>query len=194
MTPSELPSVNEPTGSRPFQVCFTCVDVPACPASADRLGGTLVCRTKVAPVKARLPKSVQGKATELIVPATVQFSNCEGCDRRVSLLPNDGCEAFALAPFDFFPAGTLILARRPLKIVAIEGSNIRRGTQGAVMVITVPARNSSGLEELIHCQRAFVYAADVLGGLVVGYPFLKAYGLCVDPVADCLRDSLSQSP
>ena len=64
------------------------------------------------------------------------------------------------------------------------------------MDITVPVRNSSGLEELIHCQRAFVYAADVCGGLVVGYPFLKAYGLCVDPVADCLRDCLSsaQSP
>ena len=154
MTPSELPSVNDLTGSRPFQVWLTRVDVPACAASADRLWGTLVCRTKVARVKARLPQPVNGKAIELIVPATVQVSNSEGCDRRVSLLPDDGCEAFALTPFDFFSAGTLIPARRLLKIVAIEGSNIRGGTQGAVMDISVPARNSSGLQELIHCQRA----------------------------------------
>ena len=71
MTPSGLLSVNEPTGSQLFQVCLTRVDVPACPASADRLGGTLVCRTKVARLKARLPQPVHGKATELIVPATV---------------------------------------------------------------------------------------------------------------------------
>ena len=194
MTPSGLPYVNETTGSRPFQVCLTRVDVPPCPASADRLGGTLVCRTKVARVKAWLPQPVHCKATELIRPVTVQFSNCEGCDRRVLLLPDDGCEASALAPFDFFLVGTLIPARHPLNIVAIDGSNIRAGRQGAVMDITVPAQNSSGLEELIHCQRAFVYAAYVRGGLVIGYPFFKAYGLCVDPVADCLRDCLSQSP
>ena len=35
--------------------------------------------------------------------------------------------------------------------------------------------------------------AEVRGGMVVGYPFLKACGLCVDPVADCLRDCLTQS-
>ena len=104
----------------------------------------MVCLTKVARMKAWLPQPVQRKATELIVPATVKLSNSEGCDRRGLLLPDDGCESFALAPFDFYPAGTLIPARRPLKIVAIEGSNIRGGTQGAVMNITEPARTSSG--------------------------------------------------
>ena len=193
MTQSGLPSVNELTGSRPFHVCLTRVDVPACPSSADRLGGSLVCRTKVARVKSRLPQPANGKATELIVPATDQVSHCEGCDRRVSLFPDDGCEAFALALFNLSPAGTRFPARRSLKIVAIEGSNIRGGTQQAVMDITVPARNSSGLEELIHCQRPFVYAGNVRAGLVVEYQFLKAYGLCVDPAVDCLRDCRSQS-
>ena len=62
------------------------------------------------------------------------------------------------------------------------------------MDITAPARNSSGLGEVIHCQQALAYAANVCVGLVVGYSFLKAYGLCVDPVADCLRNCRSQSP
>ena len=144
-------------------------------------------------MKARLPQLVRGKAIELIVPATVEFSNCEGCDCRVSLLPDDGCEAFALAQFDFFSAGTLIPAPCDPKIVTIEGSNIRGGTEGGLMIITVPARNSSGLEGLTQCQRAFVYAAQVCGGLVAGYPFSKAYALCVYPVADCLRDCPSHS-
>ena len=91
------------------------------------------------------------------MPAHVQFLKCEGCDLQVSLLPDDGCEAFALAPFKVFLPGTWIPARRPLNLVAIEGSNVRGGTQGAVMNITVPPRNSSGLEELVQCQRAFVY-------------------------------------
>ena len=194
MTQSGLPSVNEPAGSQPLQVCVTRIDVLSCPASADLLEGTILCRTKVARVTARLPQSVQGKATELIVPAHVQFLKCEGCDLQVSLLPDDGCKAFALAPFSLFRPGTLIPARRPLNLVAIEGSNVRGGTQGAVMNITVPGQDSSGLEELVQCQRAFVYAPDVRGGMVVGYPFLKAYRLCVDPVADCLRDCLTQSP
>ena len=194
MTQSGLPSVNEPAGSQSLQVCLTRIDVPPCPAFADLLEGTILCRTKVARVTARLPQSVQGKATEIIVPAHVQFLKCEGCDLQVSPLPDDGCEAFALAPFSLFPPGTLIPARRPLNLVAIEGSNVRGGTQGALMNITVPAWDSSGLEELVQCQQAFVYAADVRGGMVVGYLFLKAYGLCVDPVADCLRDCLTQSP
>ena len=61
------------------------------------------------------------------------------------------------------------------------------------MDITVPVKDHLGSVEHIQCQRAFVYAADIQGGLVAGYPFLRSYGLCVDPVADCVRDCRTRS-
>ena len=193
MTPSGHLSVNQPAGSHVFNVRLSCLEVPACPASAGCAGNKTSGRTKVVRVTDRPPQEVQGSATELVVPALIRFQDCIGCDRQVSLLPDYGCEAYVLAPFDFFPEGTLISARRPLNIVSIQGNSVKAGSTGAVMDTTVPVEDHLGAVEHIQCQRAFVYAADAQGGLVAGYPFLKAYGLCVDPVADCLRDCRTQS-
>ena len=120
-------------------------------------------------------------ATELVVIPLIRFQDCIGCDRQVSLLPDDGCEAYALAPFEFFPEGTLISARRPLNIVSIQGNSVEGGTTGAVMDITVPVKDHLGSVEHIRCQRAFVYAADVQGGLVAGYPFFKSMWVVCRP-------------
>ena len=193
MTPVGHRSVNEPAGSHVFNVRSSCLEVPACPASPDCAGNKTSCRTKVARVTARQPQEVQGSATELVVPALIRFQDCIGCDRQVRLLPDDGCEAYALAAIDFFPEGTLITAPCPLNIDSIQGNSVKGGTTGAVMDITVPVKDHLGSVEHIQCQRAFVYTADVKGGLVAGYLFLKAYRLCVDPVADCLRDCQTQS-
>ena len=121
------------------------------------------------------------------------FRTVLGCDRQVSLLPDDGLEAYALAPFHFLPEGTLISARRPLNMFSIQGTSVNGGTTGALIDITVPVKDPLGSVEHIQCQRAFAYAANIQGGLVGGYPFLRGYGLCVDPVADCLRGRRTQS-
>ena len=119
MTPSGYLSVNWPAGSHVFNVRLSCLEVPACPASAGCAGNKTSCRTKVARVTVRQPQEVQGSATEFVVPALIRFQDCMGCDRRVSLLPDYGCEAYALAPFDCFPEGTLISAHCPINILSI---------------------------------------------------------------------------
>ena len=102
MTPSGHLSVNQPAGSHVFNDRLSCLEVPACPASAGCAGNKTSCHTKVARVTARQQQEVQGSATELVVPALIRFQDCIGCNRHVSLLPDDGCEAYALAPCEFF--------------------------------------------------------------------------------------------
>ena len=44
------------------------------------------------------------------------------------------------------------------------------------------------------CEHVFVYAAEVTYGFIVLDPFVKAYGLLVDPVHDCLAVSTGLLP
>ena len=47
-----------------------------------------------------------------------------------------------------------------------------------------------GTETALQCRNTFIYSANVSGGVILGYPFLKAFGLLVDPVHDHLVDAL----
>ena len=71
MTPSGHLSVIQPAGSHVFNVRLSCLEVPACPASAGCAGNKTSCRTKVARVTARQPQEVQGSVTTKPTPDTV---------------------------------------------------------------------------------------------------------------------------
>ena len=68
------------------------------------------------------------------------------------------------------------------------------GTMGALLDLTVPVRDRHGVEGFLTCEQLFVYSAEISNGCIVGYPFLKCYGLQLDASRDCLVDTLQSTP
>ena len=134
-----------------------------------------VCRFTRKPA----PTQVDG-ATELVVSGVV-----EGV--QYTVLTNPGSQVFALAPSSFFKNKELTLAARPLQITVADGSRIAGGTHGATVSVALPVEHHGRMTE-IFCEDVFVYKADVVEHVILGYPFCKSYGLTIDPVRDCLMD------
>ena len=128
-----------------------------------------VCRFRRKPA----PTQVDG-ATELVVSEVV-----EGVQYTVLIDP--GSEVFALAPSSFFENKELTLAARPLQITVADGSRIAGRTHGATVSIGLPVEHHGRMAE-IRCEDVFVYKADVVERIILGYPFSKSYGLTIDPV------------
>ena len=63
---------------------------------------------------------------------------------------------------------------------------------GALLDLTVPVRDRHGVEGFLTCEQVFVYSAEISNGCIVGYPFLKSYGLQLDASRDCLVDTLAE--
>ena len=63
---------------------------------------------------------------------------------------------------------------------------------GALLDLTVPVRDRHGVEGFLTCEQVFVYSAEISNGCIVGYPFLKCYGLQLDASRDCLVDTLAE--
>ena len=53
-------------------------------------------------------------------------------------------------------------------------------------------RDRHGVEGFLTCEQVFVYSAEISNGCIVGYPFLKRYGLQLDASRDCLVDTLAE--
>ena len=87
----------------------------------------------------------------------------------------------------FFKNKELSLAARPLQITVADGSCIAGGTHGATVSGVVPVKHHGRMTEIL-CEDVFVYKADVVEHVILGYPFCKSYGLTIDPVRDCLMD------
>ena len=45
---------------------------------------------------------------------------------------------------------------------------------------------------ILTCEQVFVYSAEISNGCIVGYLFLKCYGLQLDASRDCLVDTLAE--
>ena len=63
---------------------------------------------------------------------------------------------------------------------------------GALLDLTVPVRDRHGVEGFLTCEQVFVYSAEIGNGCIVGYSFLKCYGLEIDAPRDCLVDTLAE--
>ena len=63
---------------------------------------------------------------------------------------------------------------------------------GALLDLTVPVRDCHGVEGFLTCEQVFVYSAEISNGCIVGYLFLKCYGLQLDAARDCLVDTLAE--
>ena len=134
-----------------------------------------VCKSRRKPA----PTQVEG-ATELVVSGVV-----EGVQYKVLIDP--GSQAFELAPSLFFKNNEFTLAARPLQITVADGSRIAGGTHCAMVSIALRVEHHGRMTEIL-CEDVFVYKADVVEHVILGYPFCKSYGLTIDPVRDCLMD------
>ena len=107
-------------------------------------------------------------------------------------LMDSGSQAFAIAAPSLFLSGTLQPAQKPLAITSVEGDAVAGWTMGALLDPTVPVRGRHGVEGFFSCEQVFVYSAEVTNGCIVGYPFLKCYGLHLDASPDHLVDTLAE--
>ena len=62
---------------------------------------------------------------------------------------------------------------------------------GVLLDLTVPVRDQHGGEGVLTCEQVFVYSAEI-SGCIVGYLFLKCYGLRLDAAQECLVDTLAE--
>ena len=63
---------------------------------------------------------------------------------------------------------------------------------GVLLDLTVPERDWHGVEGFLTCEQVFVYCAEISNGCIIGYLFLKCYGLQLDASGDCLVDTLAE--
>ena len=151
------------------------------PAAVRRYSLTCgMTREKVCRFRRKPALNQVDAATELVVSGVV-----DGVQYTVLIDP--GSQVFALAPSSFFENKMLTLAARPLQITVADGSHIAGGTHGATVSIALPVEHHGRMMEIL-CEDVFVYKADAVEHVILGYPFCKSYGLTIDSVRDCLMD------
>ena len=127
-------------------------------------------------------RKVSDALLQLILPAKVHFLSFD-LTVDAEALADIGCTVFANPRF--FPEGTLVQARRPLKLSSVTSDGIAGGTHGAWIDLDIPTCDRvSG--KWIRCPKAFVYSAGVTDTLIFGLPFFCAFHLIIDPVQGCL--------
>ena len=57
-----------------------------------------------------------------------------------------------------------------------DGSRIAGGTHGATVFIALPVEHHGRMTEIL-CEDVFVYKANVVKRVILGYTFCKWYGL-----------------
>ena len=105
--------------------------------------------------------------------------------KRIRALIDTCCEVFAVGKRSALPEGSLRPARRPLALSAVGSQPVPGGTEGAQVNISLPVCHYLGPLQCV-CTDAWIYSADVTPELILGYPFLVAYGLTVDTVKHCV--------
>ena len=175
-------SVNQPPESLVLPMLEVCIRSGVMhPAAVRRYSLTCgMTRKKVCRFRRKPALNQVDGATELVVSKVV-----DGVQYTVLIDP--GSQVFALAPSSFFEKKMLTPAARPLQITVADGSRIAGGTHGATVSIALPVEHDGRMIEILF-EDVFVYKADVVEHVILGYPFCKSYGLTIDPVRDCLMD------
>ena len=92
-----------------------------------------------------------------------------------------------------FAKEALKVAQFPVHFSVADGQPMEGGTHGAFLQLRLPVHTDQGLV-LAKTARLFAYEANIRGmDVIVGYPFLKSFGLSVDTSNDslCLRKKAS---
>ena len=129
-------------------------------------------------------RKVSDPLRQLMLPAKVHFL---GFDLTVEAqaLADIGCTVSAVANPRFFPEGTLVQARWPLKLSSVTSDGIAGGTHGAWIVLDIPTCDRvSG--KWIRCPKIVVYSAGIMDMLTLGLPLFCAFQLIIDQVQGCL--------
>ena len=139
----------------------------------------------------RSPIFHEGASKEIVVAGVVRIGDATPVG--VHILCDTGSMLWAAAPLSFFPPSSLVKAKHQIDITHVGGERVKGGEYGAYSTLGLPVELRNGKDIIVDCEKVFIYAVDVSGGLIVGYPLLKAFGLLVDFVRDKLLDSLDTS-
>ena len=82
-------------------------------------------------------------------------------------------------------------AQFPVKFSVADGQPMSGGTHGTFLGIKLPIKQNNK-EVLVRTAPLFAYEASIVGmDLIIGYPFLKAFGISIDTSQDCLTLDLN---
>ena len=154
--------------------------VPGCCRSET---GRILQRKRLFRIRRTAAKLDHAMNVEISVPVTVVL-RC-GTTQKVLALIDTRRSTFAAAPPNYFHAGTLELARQPLRLSSVTAGGVSGGTDGATLTVTMPVCDTlRGLQ--CHCPGAFVYQVGVCNDLISGWPFSVAYQLRLCPLESCI--------
>ena len=91
-------------------------------------------------------------------------------------------------------ATRLLQALFPVRFSMADGQPMNGGSHGAFLEIRLPVRQNH-TEVLVRTAPLFAYEAPIVGSdLIIGYPFLKVFGIMVDTIHDCLSLNACNDP
>ena len=126
---------------------------------------------------------------ELVFPVAIR-SSLEST--TVTTLVDTGCRMPLCARMHLFQEGSLTPAKFPVKIRTANGMACAGGQVGLLLQLTLPLVNTDGSVQYATFEPAWCYIADIQGvDLIIGYPYLRNYGLLVDTGQHCLRPRIS---
>ena len=90
-----------------------------------------------------------------------------------------------------FPTSMMQRSVWPVKFVTASGSVMAGGTYGLKLEVSlsvmIPDESGTDLVDRVQCQPLWAYEAELHScDLIIGYPFLKGFGLAIDPGANSL--------
>ena len=136
-------------------------------------------------IKLQYRTPVRGHATMLVVDVLLMA----GTETRNSrALVDTGPAVPIVFRTGLFAASLLQEALWPVKFMTANGQHLQGGKQGLKLQVCLPVRDSSDYQQWGSRSSLWGYQADLHStDVILGYPFLRGFGLLVDPVTGCLR-------
>ena len=127
---------------------------------------------------------------------SVQASTGTGTTKQLLALVDTGAAMPLVVKSGLFPLTEIQKSVWPVKFVTASGTVMPGGTTGVKVEISfaVAVPQEHGVpggdkfdKQVVVCEPIWAYEADLhKTDLILGYPFLKGFGLAVDPVAEAL--------
>ena len=126
-----------------------------------------------------------GVHTSLVIPVQARSGSVT---QTLRALVDTGAAMPLVIRTGAFPASVIQKSTWPVKFVTASGTVMTGGTTGVKLEISLPvAVPGQELVNRVECEALWAYEADLHSTeMIIGYPFLKGFGLAVDPGANSL--------
>ena len=115
--------------------------------------------------------------------------------RKARALVDTGAAVPIVFRTGLFAAEKLQKALWPVKFMAANGQRLHGGEQGLRLQVCLPVRDSTDCQHAGVCSPLWGYQANLHStDVILGYSFLRGFGLLVDPVTGCLRIAGTVAP